>query len=335
MLLSRLRGFVSVRQHQIPALVIAVWAGALSLHFTIRACRDLSPADAAIEVCALGVLWEASKLYFGPRALVGVLDRGQALLSRLGYLSLLALVLILMAGSIGASVVFTSRAEKRTRTAAYAAAVHAIETTAEYQALFDDVERYSERIENLQTLVRQQIADSQRTKALATDAKIAALQEDRSRISQRLAELRNSTEEVHAQLGPRGPGNGGNMNVLALGRYVHLSVAIVLELISTAACVLLHASKTTVASVLHQQDSVPLAKVNEVGPIVAPACETLAPVTAMLSPKTTYWDRYETAKSMVLSGSIRPTLHERMCAVNVSQRPQRMQKEMSSEGIIV
>jgi len=307
-------------------MLLALWAGALSLHFTVRACRGLSPADSALEVGALGVLGEAAKLYFGPRAVLGLLHARSAV-GRLGHLMLLTLVVVLMAGSVGASFLFTTQTEAQAYAAAHAADAQARAASTEYENASADVRTHSQRIDELLEIARKQRAANERQLALATDARIDAVQALKDAAVARRAALGAG---VHAANASAGTDSG-------IRRWVHLAVAVALELVGVAACVLAHAGISNAA------DGAVNSSASNGGTVVSITSRKSHPVpskamnTAKHSGKREQRlaQKFDEARRLFEAGMLDPTLGALGGSVGLSQRPaQRWLKWMHTEGLL-
>jgi len=338
-----------MHQHRIVPLTIALAAGTLSLRLTVRACQALSPDGGAPDVIALGVLWEVSKLYFGPRALVGILPgRVCRLAEGVGNLALLILAVFLTAGSVGASYFFTSQTDDVSRAQAHANAIINLEKSPEYSALLADLAGYAGRIETMRQLAKDQAADRQRTKSVATDAKVDALQEKKDATLAQLAALRAEFDEKAVI------SRSAKVDHLkGLRSIAHVSIAIALELISIAAFILFHAGAQDLAPYnVHDSRSEDTAITGRRRPsMVAISGGKGGPTARDLRAREQahsggancpppgigieFAQRYTQARSLIERGLIEPSVVMLMRSVQVSQRPaQRFLQALRQEGLI-
>src|SRR5690348_8378947 len=91
------------------ALVLACLSCILSMWLTLRFCRQLWPEEGSALLVALGLVWELAKLRFAPAGVRG-LAQGP-LVHRLGAVALVAMTVVLMAGSVVASIACLQRSD--------------------------------------------------------------------------------------------------------------------------------------------------------------------------------------------------------------------------------
>jgi hypothetical protein len=268
-------------------------AAALSLWFTWRFCVRLWPHERE-AVCALGILFEAAKLVLGPIGLRGVAVGSWQ--RRVAFAPLVLLTAALMVGSVLASSAHTRQTE-----------VLAQADTAASRARIQEMRRYDQQIDILISVQEAQARDGQRTKALQTGQAIDALRSSRTAL---------------------GVGSG-TQAAADIPAVVHVVVALVVELISVAVALLLHASRTDIGIVECALRGGRRSRARDT------ATERAVPATVIDLVGVRYETGYRQLRQAIQRGEVEPTVQAARALGAVSQGPaQRMLQALCQEGVI-
>lgn len=270
----------------VPAIIAALGCG-ISLWLTVVFCRRL---DTEMHIAVgIGILWELSKAYYAPLGVRIILRSG----SRAGGAALCALSAVLIAGSIVASLAFLTDADaSRQQDALHASEMHR-DATRERDAL-------DRQIDLLTQSVAADIAQERRTRALVTSKDIDALTVQRRAVVARLERMAV----------PSGAFGGQRLRVVA-----HAVIAIVLELVTVAALVLM------------RRDATP-----QIASVIASDIDA--------TPENTGSDatdaKYIEARKMITTAQLSPTYRALQSALHLSQATaQKYLKAMHEEGVLL
>ena len=212
------------------AFAIAGLSCTLSLWLTLRFCRQLWPEEGGLLLVLLGLTWESAKLYFGPIGVrgLGVGEPGQ----RLGSLLLATMALVLMAGSVVASMAYLSQADAQDQQRALTSS----RAYAESQELLRSLDA---QIGVLSVAAARDVDQNFRKRALATSEAISDLRHQRAEASAAIAKMETHPEVLastpfFASTGALLPGDAAaNGKRIRCG--AHAVIAVMLELIGVAA----------------------------------------------------------------------------------------------------
>jgi hypothetical protein len=313
MLRASLRNFLSSYQ-PFPAF-LATLSGGLSLWFTIRFCRTLWPVEAWFETVALGILWEAAKLYFGPLGLRGLTNG--SLVQRAIYLPIVMMTLCLMAGSVIASFGFTTSAEaqseERSRTESQL-----------YQRQLLEVATYNSRIVALSELAQKDLNAHYRSRAKDALDQVDLLQRKLDHLHEKMT--------LKGDLGALGPRiqpvwTQQNRDIF------HLAVAILLEVIAVAASLTIRTQRSKESFIGETRRPIRRAKKELPTNLRAPArlpaakrsCDNQGPKKA----------QYASARTLILTARVLPTYRDLKVALKIGQEcAKRILADLNHEGVI-
>jgi hypothetical protein len=287
----------------------------------------------------LGLWCEAFKLYLGPCALLGLVE-ARTIAARIGYLCLLALTLVFMSGSVGATFMFTTQTDAIAVNQKQAAASQALEGNPEYQEALLDRKTLNDRIARASGVADGQAADNQRRLSMGTDTKLDDLQAKKDAVSERIKAMR-SAAHISDDIATPSAADG----TMSARELVHLAVAILLEVGSIAAFTLVHVQ-------LRRQRKAAQNETPRSGGLVAmdggkkPRRQRSATARRPMPSNGNanaplagigydFEQQYAKVRELVMQGIIAPTLHAIMDAVHVSQRPaQRFREALCGEGLV-
>ena len=178
----------------------------------------------------LGLTWESAKLYFGPIGLRGLGIGGPG--QRFGSLMLAVMALMLMAGSVVASMAYLSQADAQDQQRVLTSS----RAYAESQELLRSLDT---QIEVLSVAASRDVAQNFRKRALATSDTISGLRRQRADASAATANMEAHPDALAstpfiASMGALLPGeavgNGKRIRCIS-----HAVIAVMLELIGVAA----------------------------------------------------------------------------------------------------
>jgi hypothetical protein len=209
---------------------ISLLGSGLSFSMTLRFCQRHWPEDGGLMLIALGVLWELAKLHLAARGLAAIVH-DRRLSERLGGAGLVALALLLAAGSVGASVGCLAQAENQDRK-------RALTSSRAYTSAVRELEAIDSQIALLTETASHDLSRGFRKRALDTSRAVDELRHRRDASAReiRVLELPGGSTGIfdgHVSDLPAG------LDPTNLRLAVHLAVAALLEVISMVGMFLL------------------------------------------------------------------------------------------------
>ena len=208
---------------------ISLLGSGLSFTMTLRFCQRHWPEDGGLMLVALGLLWELAKLHLAARGLAAAVHGGRSW-ERLGGASLVALALVLAAGSVGASVGCLVQTEKQDQKRILA-------SSRAYASAVRDLEAIDRQIALLTETASRDLAHGFRKRAIDTTHALDSLRERRDAVS-------GDVQALEQQGGSPGvvsmsPDLSGRLDPAQVRLAIHVAVAAVLEIVSMVGMFLL------------------------------------------------------------------------------------------------
>lgn len=330
-------------QQRLLNSVIAVLGCGISLVLTIEFCREVRGHTQAWVPIAIGTVWELAKYNFAVTSLV-LLAEGTKVRKLAGVL-LGCLALVLVAGSIVASVGYMTALDGEVRG-------QRVTASERYTDLKASIRQIDTQVEAYQQAAKADMAGNYRTRGLQTLKNVTGLLNERARMADELRELEtrgsekgNSIKILGNALSPKGFHSNARLHAWAFAL-----ISIVLELISVAALALLrlspsglHVSEPTYQTAPQEAVSKKAIKPAAARSPIAdnpPAIRKAGMATAEAKPTTDIHQapiaKYDEAKELILSGRIPPNFRAVRSSLRVGQEPARAVMEaLQREGVII
>ena len=319
------------------ALLLAGLSCALSLWLTLRFCRQLWPDEGGVVLMLLGLTWELAKLHFGPVGVQG-LFRGR-FAGRLGSLLLATMAVVLMAGSVAASMAYLGQADAQDHR-------RALSSSRPYNDARTNMQSLDVQLAVLAATATSDAAHGYRRRALATSDAMIELRRQRAADSAVAAGLEMHPEQLtnatlFVSLGALLPGDA-HANAKCIRALSYAVIAVMLELISVAALCLarVHRMHRRDVDAPNKKGGSPKAAVHLVG-----ASDAAAPIRAAKRPArgesfSSLSAAHEAeaaadARVLVLQNKVAPTYRSVQRALGVGQAAaQRLLADMHAQGLL-
>jgi len=328
--------------------LIAALACTVSVVLTVQFCWHLrgdSGLFAGVVAAAIGIAWETSKYVYAPAG-VRLIASGRPVLT-IGGLALCAISVVLVGGSITASLGYLAELDDRQRQAQ-------LRSSSEFQDAQAQLTALDREIALLTQTASADADHSYRQRALATLATVRQIRAERDAIRERLAAIKAPASPAMQAGVFGGLANLLSVDALRIRSLAYGVVAVMLEAISLAALVLLGARRTSPS--LKPQPVVEeepmehgLASCEVDVPETAPSPvvaivttdeltgedETMPTTPDEANNPSEDEDRYERAKQLVLQAQVAPTYRALQSALQLGQTTAReFLATMEQDGIL-